>query len=163
MSFKNRKRNRLLDFDYSTDALYFATSCVKNFARCLGTVRNGIMGLNKYGIIAQQQFYWLENQYPYIQLHAVIVMPNHIHCVLEINRDLIQNPGNTKIKSLSQLMGAYKTTVSKQIRLAGNPNFAWHRSFYDHIIRSERAYQNIIRYIHDNPLHWNNDKFHRQY
>lgn len=47
-------------------------------------------------------------------------------------------------------MGAYKTTASKQIHLAGDPAFAWHRSFPDHIIRDARGYQNILVYIRAN-------------
>ena len=64
-----------------------------------------------------------------------------------------------KIKSLSELMGAYKTTASKKIHQAGYAAFAWHRSFYDHIIRTEQAYQNISSYIRHNPAKWEEDKF----
>ncbi len=59
-------------------------------------------------------------------------------------------------------MGAYKTTVSKQIHLAGYSKFAWHRSFYDHIIRSEKAYERIANYIITNPNSWDKDKFFRK-
>ena len=57
-------------------------------------------------------------------------------------------------------MGAYKTTVSKQIHLGGYPEFAWQRSFHDHIIRNEASYQNIINYILNNPSKWEEDEFH---
>jgi hypothetical protein len=66
-----------------------------------------------------------------------------------------------KIKSLSELMGAYKTTASKQIHLAGDSEFAWHRSFYDHIIRDARGYHNISAYIENNPAKWEADRFNR--
>lgn len=42
-------------------------------------------------------------------------MPNHIHGIIEIDEPQQQE---TKIKSLSNLMGAYKTTSSKRIHLA---------------------------------------------
>ncbi len=64
-----------------------------------------------------------------------------------------------KIKSISELMGAYKTTTSKQIRLAGLSQFAWQRSFHDHIIRNEESYNNISLYILNNHLKWEEDKF----
>ena len=100
------------------------------------------------GEIADQQWYWLAEQYPYIVLHEFIVMPNHIHGIIEINckamagkgRDLSLPP---KIKSLSELMGAYKTTASKYIHLKGYAEFAWQRSFHDHIIRDEKSYKRI--------------------
>ena len=56
-------------------------------------------------------------------------------------------------------MGAFKTTSSKLIHEAGNIDFAWHRSFHDHIIRDESAYLNIVNYIENNPNSWNKDKF----
>ena len=114
---------------------------------------------NEYGKIAEQQWQWLEQQYPYIILHSFVVMPNHIHGIIEIDDRLAgtgrdpsnenddhdvgtgrdrplpqqqeqQQPNNggepvireqpvTKTKSLSELMGAYKTASSKQIHLLG--------------------------------------------
>ena len=37
----------------------------------------------------------------------------------------------------------------------------WQRDYYDHIIRDERAYQNISNYIINNPQKWAKDKFFR--
>lgn len=87
------------------------------------SLREPQMVLNQYGKIAEQQWYWLVQQYPYINLHEFIVMPNHLHGIIEIvgtGRDLslrvlsLRNPSLPKINSLSELMGAYKMTVSKQ-------------------------------------------------
>lgn len=59
-----------------------------------------------------------------------------------------------KIKSLSELIGAFKTTSSKLIHQAGLNDFAWQRSFYDHIIRAEKDFASIVKYIQNNPLQW---------
>ena len=71
-----------------------------------------------------------------------------------------------KIKSLSELMGAYKTTVSKQIHLIectdrSRPvyTFKWQRSFHDSIIRDVESFQRISNYIINNPKNWKQDKF----
>lgn len=124
------------------------------------------MILNEFGIIANNQLEWLQNQYPYIILHSYIVMPNHIHAVIEIDSSLLKTVQNldeldkiVKIKSLSQIMGAFKTTSSRLIHEAGKIDFAWHRSFHDNIIRDEKAYLNIINYIENNPNSWNKDTF----
>jgi len=217
---KERKTNRMKGYDYSTDNLYFVTICVHNRINYFGEIPVGtgrdlsnnmnglsnyndivfnktndqaiIVVLNEYGKIAEQQWYWLAKQYPYIILHSFVVMPNHIHGIIEINRgnvgtgrDLSHNiddisigtGGNIssrtgrdlslpKIKSLSELMGAYKTTVSKQIHLLENNDmvqpvnkFAWQRSFHDHIIRNNESYQKIYNYIINNPQKWVEDKF----
>ena len=175
---RERKLNRLQGYDYSQDNLFFVTSCVNNRMSCFGTIYHGEMTPNDYGQIAEKQWRWLNKQYPYVFLHAFVVMPNHIHGIIEIYRAMIrtagtggdivvgtgrdlslQQPTVPKIKSLSELMGAYKTTVSKQIHLVGFPEFAWQRSFYDHIIRDETSYQNIINYILKNPSKWEDDEF----
>ncbi len=119
---------------------------------------------NRYGDIAHEQWEWLQTQYPYIVSHEFIVMPNHIHGVLEINRDHVGTGRDLsvpeiKIKSLSELMGAYKTTTSKKIHLSGYPEFQWQRSFHDHIIRDEKSYHNIVHYIRENASKWKGDKF----
>ncbi|RAU84009.1 transposase [Pontibacter arcticus] len=171
MKWPDRKLNRLGDFDYNRDALYFVTSCVKDKTCVFGGVVNEEMQLNAYGRIAARQWDWLAEQYPYVLLHAFVVMPNHVHGILEIDRDLsAQRPDDetiytsriNKIKSLSELMGVYKTTTSKQIRAAGLPEFAWQRSFHDHIIRHDRAYFLIKNYILSNPQKWREDVLYQQ-
>jgi hypothetical protein len=62
-----------------------------------------------------------------------------------------------KIKSLSEIMGAYKTSVSKQIHLLGFMDFSWQRSFHDYIIRDENSYNFIVDYIGTNPTKWELD------
>jgi len=183
---RKRKRNRMLGYDYSRDNLYFVTICVQDMKCEFGDIKspdespegaaegaarelpvtirnenqNQKMILNKKGEIAEQQWYWLGNQYPYVVLHAFIVMPNHIHGILEIDSSKVVE-GSMKIKSLSELMGAFKTTSSKLIHLSGHKEFKWHRSFHDHIIRSKKAYQNISKYIETNPLRWEYDSKNR--
>ena len=202
---KNRKRNRMKGFDYSSNNLYFITNCVKNNLCCFGNVisdaivvtgrdlsvhhsknhhsknhhfenhhfenhhsknhhseinpfGNVVMELNSFGLILKNQIEWLENQYSYISIHNYVIMPNHFHLILEIDNSKV-NTNEIKIKSLSSLMGALKTTSSKQIRDFGFIDFAWHRSFHDHIIRNEKEYDLISNYIDRNPQKWFEDRF----
>ena len=158
---KNRKRNRLIGYDYSRNNLYFVTPCVKNRWCCLCKIIDGVMHKNIHGETVEMQWYWLLNQYPYVLSHAFVVMPNHAHGVLEIDDSLVSQDAELpmKIKSLSELMGAFKTTSSKQMHIDGLEEFAWQRSFHDHIIRDEMGYENICHYIDTNPERWNEDKF----
>ena len=119
---------------------------------------NKIMILNKYGEIVRDRLLWLAVQYPYVVLHNYVVMPNHVHAILEIDSLRVKDK-TIKIKSLSSLFGAFQTTSSKIIHQAGFLDFAWHRSFYDHIIRSDKSYRNISNYIDQNPSSWDSDKF----
>jgi len=136
---RERKIIRLKGYDYSMDNLYFITSCAKDRVCCFGEIASIGTGRDLS-----------------VQRNGEIVS------IVGSGRDLTLqcDPSvQQKIKSLSELMGAYKTTVSKQIHLAGFKEFAWQRSFYEHIIRDEKSYKTIAAYITRNPAKWDQDKF----
>ena len=83
---QGRKRNRKLDFDYSSEAIYFVTICTQNRVHYFGKVESGKMNLSNFGKVAYEKCIWLENQYPYVEIHNFIIMPNHIHILFEINK-----------------------------------------------------------------------------
>ena len=60
-------------------------------------------------------------------------------------------------------MRSYKAAVTRWGRNNGFDAFGWQARFYDHIIRSERAFQAIRAYIHNNPLKWELDRNHPMY
>jgi REP element-mobilizing transposase RayT len=179
-----RKRNRLAGYDYSRPNFYFVSPIVKGRYHYFGEIQLGRMILSQFGEIANDQFRWLKNQYPYINIPIWVIMPDHVHAIIQIqdivpaiddrmvgrvwsrpdptdhtiiDNGTINDDGSRKIKSLSSLMGAYKTTTSKLIHLAGLTEFRWQRSFHDRIIRNRREYWNIYRYIKNNPVNWGND------
>lgn len=163
--FRNKYRiesTRLKYWDYTNSGYYFVTICTKNRECWFGEIINNKMQPNHYADIVCNQWRWLENQYAYIHLDQNIVMPDHTHAIIQINkpvetgRDLsLQSPSagqsqRPKIKSLSELIGAFKTTSSKQIHRAGLPEFIWQSRFYDRIIRSEKELNNVREYIRNN-------------
>ena len=92
-----RKRVRLAGFDYSSDRLYSITCCVKHMQHCFGEVIDGLMQLNHYGVIAYKQWLWLAEQYPYVILHEHIIMPNHMHGILEIDSGRVGIEGGVPV------------------------------------------------------------------
>lgn len=106
----------------------------------------------------------MKERYPYVDLDEFIIMPNHIHGIIIINDSSCRDKSRPvptagiKIKSLSQLVGAFKTTSSKLIHENGLEKFAWQRSFYDHIIRNEKSLTQIRNYIRYNPMKWGEDR-----
>ena len=173
---KERKPNRLERYDYSRPGYYFVTICVKDMARCFGEVVDGKMKLNGFGEIVVDQWLWLKNRYPYIDIDEYIVMPNHVHGIVIIKpvgtgrdcmnkHDFRNNAVGTgrdlslqKIKPLSGIIGAFKTRSSKYIHKYGNYHFRWQRSFYDRIIRNEAELNKLRRYVKNNPLKWHLDR-----
>jgi len=65
---RDRKRNRMLGFDYSSEAIYFLTICCKDREHHFGEIKNDKLILNEYGKITDTQIQWLEKQYPYFVL-----------------------------------------------------------------------------------------------
>lgn len=66
--------------------------------------------------------------------------------------------------NIGNIVGAYKSLVANGcLEIFKNKNELmgklWQRDYYEHIIRNEKAYQNISNYIINNPLKWNEDKF----
>ena len=168
-----RKRNRLAGYDYSTPGYYFVTICTKGMLEYFGCIQNREMLLNDKGRIVQDRIRWLENHFEYIKIIKSVVMPNHVHFIIQIiddvdvgtGRDLSDKKTGTtpelslhKIKSISELVGAFKTMSSKLIHQSGLNEFQWQRSFYDHIIRNDEELIRISDYIEKNPLMWKQDE-----
>ena len=148
--YYTNKPNRLKGFDYSSRQYYFVTSVVKNRIKCFGEISEGKMILNEYGKITLEQLRWLPQQYSYVRLLEHVVMPDHMHAVLEI--DPLAANHQVKIKSISELMGAFKSRSSRLIRLEGLPEFQWQTSFHDRIIRNNLELERVEKYILENPI-----------
>jgi len=133
--------------------MYFITSSVKDNRCVFGKVLEGKMNLNSYGQVAEEQWHWLKDHYAFLTIPAFVVMPNHVHAIIYIHGKTTHQ----KIRPLPQLISAYKSRVSARIRELGLHDFCWHRSYYDHLIRNEYSYMNILQYIRDNPRKWHQD------
>ncbi len=79
-----------------------------------------------------------------LRLHAAVIMPNHIHLLLE---PLVGN-------ELSELLKGIKGASARKANQAlGNTGTAfWMDESYDHIVRSERQRQHLVRYMMENPI-----------
>ena len=81
-----RKRLRLSGYDYSTDGYYFVTICTQNSECFFGGIKNGITGLNEIGEIVTGCMQDIPNHFCDVKLSEWIVMPNHVHGVVVIER-----------------------------------------------------------------------------
>ena len=147
-----------------------------------GKIENGEINLSPLGIIADVLWHEIKNHANNIDFGEFTVMPNHIHGIILLGcndddgggdvgarhalplrmehaeqqiQSRFQNQGKN---TLSSIVGSYKSAVSKHAHQLGFA-FSWQRNYYEHIIRNERAYQNISDYIIHNPEKWQDDKF----
>ena len=80
---------RLKNWDYGSNAPYFVTICTENKICYFGNIKDGEMHLSDLGQLANT--YWLEikNKFPFVILDHFVVMPNHIHGIINIDKKLI--------------------------------------------------------------------------
>lgn len=172
---QKRKSLRLKNYDYSQNGMYFVTICTQNKQYFFGSIINGEMKLNLAGKVVEKWWKELENKFN-IQLHEYVIMPNHIHGIIEINnfvgadlcvRQYVDTKGQThrSAPTISEMMQWYKTMTTndyiKNVKLGNLPRFnkqIWQCSYYDHIIRKEESLQKIKEYIMINPRDWKKDE-----
>lgn len=118
----NRRSIRLKGYDYTQEGLYFITICCQDRAEIFGTIENGEMKLNEYGEIAYDEWKNSENVRDNIRIHEFVIMPNHIHGIIEI---LFKKGKSTvgEFKSPSQTIGSiirgFKIATIKKIKGRG--------------------------------------------
>jgi putative transposase len=176
---------RLQNWDYGWSAPYFVTICTQNRECNFGEIVDGKMQLSVIGEMAQK--YWMEipKHFPFVTLDAFVVMPNHVHGIVVIDKPVetlhvetlhatslppnppTPSPKNEKMASispkpgsLSTIIRSYKSVVTKNARHL-HAEFAWQPRFHDHIIRTNESYENIKTYINENPVKWDEDKFYK--
>lgn len=162
MDLPKRKPNRLSYYDYSTPGAYFITICTKD-RRCIfwdnvgaSIARPKKPQLSEYGLVVDRAIRDIPIHYPAITVDHFVIMPNHIHLLLQINTSA--DGQQLASKKISTVIQQLKGVVTKQI---GHP--IWQKLFHDHIIRGEKDYLKIWEYIDTNPARWNEDCFYKEY
>jgi putative transposase len=180
--FKDKYRiesARLKGWDYRTPGYYFVTICTKNRQHSFGHVTGGEMHLSAEGEIAARCWREIPSHHTGVELDEFVVMPNHVHGIVVINapvetlhatslpprlatslpsRDPEKSKISPKAGSLGAIIRSYKSAVTKYAGLNGVNEFNWQARFYDHIIRDEKTFDKIRRYIFENPSQWETDK-----
>jgi REP element-mobilizing transposase RayT len=80
----HRHSIRLPNYDYAQPGAYFITIVAWHREGLFGEVVDGVMRLNKFGLVAKQQWEKLPKRFPNIELGAFVIVPNHMHGIIEI-------------------------------------------------------------------------------
>jgi putative transposase len=82
---KNRRCSiRLREYDYSQFGAYFVTVCVQNRKCLFGHIGDEKMALNDIGEMVQKWWYEMPNKFTNIELGEFMIMPNHLHGIIQI-------------------------------------------------------------------------------
>ena len=182
----HRRSIRLNGYDYAQNGNYFLTLCTRNRECLFGDLRDGKMYLSNYGGMVNECWQEIPLHFPQIILHEYVIMPNHVHGIIEINNpqstganmgrcsDTVDVGANTvgvgannysplrtpqsrpcgTSRTVGSVVRGFKIGVTKQMGFS-----PWQRNYYEHIIRNDESYQNIVQYMAQNPLKWEEDCF----
>lgn len=174
----HRRSIRLKGYNYAQAGLYFVTICTHNRECLFGEIDANLLQPNHAGIMIRKWWLELENKFTSIQLHEFIVMPNHVHGIIQIvEADLCVCPEpNNAIDSetagahtgapLHTMVQWFKTMTTndyiQQVKSHDWKRFdgkLWQRNYHEHIIRNEASYLKIAEYIQTNPQKWLDDLY----
>ena len=174
-----RKSTRLKGADYSNIGSYFITICTKDrqpilssiicgSAQSVGTgVPDGphTIDLNVVllpeGKIAERYISRLNSYYENVSVDRYVIMPDHIHLLLSI-RNVKRyedeytdesGPSRTPVPTVNSTISSWISTFKRFCNKECGKNI-WQSRFFDHIVRNKNDYDEIIKYIHENPLKW---------
>jgi len=96
--FQNKYRNdtfRAQWWDYGWNGAYFITICTQNREQFFGQIENGKMILSKTGEIAATLWNDIPKHHQFVELGEFVIMPNHIHGILIINKPNMVGSGQS--------------------------------------------------------------------
>lgn len=173
------KSSRLNNWNYSSPGYYFITICTLNKNNFFGKITNNQMKLNKKGEIVKSVLLKTFKIRKNIRLHEYIIMPNHVHILMEIKNQIdnkyVETPRGASLQStpsekyfvqisikskqeIPKLINQLKSSV-KRICNQNNLFFAWQTRYHDIIIKDQKQYFTIKNYIKNNVINWNKDKY----
>ncbi len=119
--------------------------------RGLAPAENVQIEYTSLGTIVEEQLLSIESRYPSVSIDRYVIMPNHIHAVFLINNE---TAGASPRPTLMDVVCTFKSMTTRECRKIGFEGKLFQTSFYDHVIRDRSDYDEIIKYIHENPAKW---------
>lgn len=180
----HRQSIRLRGYDYSKSGWYFVTVCSYQRRKIFGEIINNQMLSSPAGKIAESCWRNIACYSPLINLHDFIVMPNHLHGIIQlvgapfiapnsetmleedmgqgtINQGAIKLGAINRAPTVGEIVRRFKARcsweINRTLQMQGVP--VWQRNYHEHIIRNESALIAISDYVRTNPLRWIEDRY----
>lgn len=109
--------------------------------------------LSTYGKIVDAAIRQIPLHYPCITVDYYVVMPNHIHLLLQIHES-DKNGRPVAAPTISNVINHLKGAVTRKVHQP-----IWQKLFHDHVVRDRHDYRKIAAYIENNPALWQEDCF----
>lgn len=158
IEFPKRKPNRLKFYDYSSPGAYFITICTNDRKNYFWDIVGATIGrpseipLTKVGKIAEKAINNISVIYDNVTVDYYVIMPNHIHLLLQIHAD--ENGRPMVAPTVDRVVKQLKGYITKR-----NGKSVWQKLYHDHVVRNRKDYERIAKYICENPMRWKEDCF----
>lgn len=156
--FHKSLRNKNIDYGHGR---YFVTIQVAHNKSILGAIVGERSVLNELGKGVQDVLADLPLKYPELELGEFVIMPNHIHMIVAIQRR-----ATNKENHLGFLIGRFKGAsafIYGRMKSAGKVEdigeHLWQVDYWDDLISSEDEFRGYERYIRNNPKNWSRDRW----
>ena len=151
----HRRSIRWQGYDYRQHGAYVVTIYTHNRAPIPGTIQDGEVLLSEVGKVVEQTWTALPQRLPTVALDLLVIMPNHVHCVLDFsfapNGDgvvgdegrespaLCRPPRSSSTPALGAVIGAFKSiSAMSDNRLLGQLcRPFWQRTDHDRVLRND--------------------------
>jgi putative transposase len=163
---------RLKEYDYSAAGFYFVTICASERKCVLGAFHEGQVELSVIGETVRECWLAIPLHFAKVKLHEFVIMPNHLHGIVEIvavgaqhaapllGKDSdVRNPAFVKHGSLGATVRSFKPAVTRKARreLGWNGD-VWQRNYFERVLRHGKEIADAGRYIAENPMMWELDQ-----
>jgi REP element-mobilizing transposase RayT len=161
---------RLQHRDYGAPGDYFVTFCAYEKKCVFGRIAGGAMALSPLGQIVHECWTAIPLHFPNVRLPALVVMPNHVHGVIEIVcqagaqhaeplQEASDRAAQVRAGSLAAMVRSLKAAVTKRAR--AELRYAeeiWQRNYFERVLRGGQDLADTCRYILENPMKWEFDR-----
>jgi len=153
-SYPIRKKLRLEHHDYRSPGYYHIVILTDKRQNFLGHIDQGIMILSPFGQVFHEVMENISDFMPNIEIIKFQVMPDHVHILINL-LEVSNAEDSVSIPEFVSRVKTFSVWKYKNIQpLEKNPKIptkVWHRSYYDHILRSEEEAELTFNYIEFNP------------
>jgi len=170
---RESRRYRKRDWNYSWPASYFITLVtLHRELKLLGEIIQDEMQLSEIGEIVLEEWQRSFEIRKEIHQHIMVIMPDHLHALISINDSASpieslekfstitaeNHPGKFGVayrppRSVSSFVAGFKAASTARINQVKNSQGErfWAPRFHVRIIESREEFENVFRYIKENP------------
>jgi len=93
----------------------------------------------------------VRQRHPFV-IHAWVVLPDHLHCVIELPPDDADFASRWRLIKMAFSKAMPKTERLSRVRARRGERGIWQRRYWEHLIRDEADFRAHMDYVHINPV-----------